>query len=67
MPEPSPRDRRNQSLETGIYRKMGRSLQTARRKVRDLPPQLLDHSRWGKNQSNAIIVEGGDMYGGIAQ
>ena len=64
---PSPRDCRNQSLETGIYRKMGRSLQTAQQQVRDLPLQLLDHSRWGKNQSNAIIVEVGDMDGGIVQ
>ena len=47
--------------------KMGRSLQTAQRKVRDLPLQPLDHSRWGKNQSNAIIAEVGDMDGGIAQ
>ena len=67
MPEPSPQDRQNQSLETGIYRKMGQSLQTARQKVRDLPLQPLDHSRWGKNQSNAIIAEVGDMDGGIAQ
>ena len=58
---------RNQETFTSLNKRMGRSLQTAHRKVRDPSPLQLDPSRKDRNQCGVTTVVDGDMDGETAQ